>query len=112
MPASANYPDFIIKNESLRLCDRSGNLGPLISNNVSNAHWSEDQSVFLVTKTDGSVVLIDKNGNIVRGIGSNSQFSYKVLEARFHQGTDIHLRLKNGENWIVDKYGNSRGKLG
>jgi len=91
--------EFKILNKSLFICDRYGNVGRKISENVLFGTFDEKTSMFLVTKFDGKVELRDMNGNISRTI-SNDGF-----EARFH-GNEIILRKKDGKTCIVDRYGN------
>ena len=100
MPASTAYPEILIKNNNLYTSDRFGNTGTRISENVSNAYWSEDQSIFLVTKLNGRVEVADRHGNVVRAICEGAK------DARFDKGTDIQVRMDNGQNKVFDKYGN------
>lgn len=91
--------EFKILNRSLFICDKWGNLGRKISENVAFGTFDEETSLFLVTKTDGVVELKDMNGNVKRLIAKDG------YEARFHD-KDIILRKTNGKTCIVDRYGN------
>jgi hypothetical protein len=91
--------EYKIINRTLYICDKWGNLGRRISENVVFGTFDEATSTFLVTKTDGKVELKDINGTVRRVI-SNDGF-----EARFHD-SGIILRKKDGRTCIVDRYGN------
>jgi hypothetical protein len=91
--------EYKIINKTLYICDKWGNLGRRISENVVFGTFDDNTSTFLVTKTDGKVELKDINGTVRRVI-SNDGF-----EARF-QGDDIILRKKDGRTCIVDRSGN------
>lgn len=91
--------EYKIINRSLYICDKWGNLGRRISENVAFGTFDDKTSTFLVTKIDGKVEIKDINGNISRVISNDG------IEARF-QGDNIILRKKNGKTCIVDKYGN------
>ena len=70
--------EFKILNKTLFICDKWGNLGRRISENVIFGTFDDKTSTFLVTKQDGKVELRDLNGTVRRVI-SNDGF-----EARFH----------------------------
>ncbi len=91
--------NYKIVNKVLYVCDRYGNPGRRISENVSFSTFDDKTSMFLITKIDGKVELRDINGNITRVISSD------VQEARFQQD-EIILRKKDGKNCITDKFGN------
>ena len=92
-----------IVNKFLYRCDKWGNPNRLISTNVHFATFDDVKSVFLITKLDGVVELLDIDGNKVR-ILSNSGF-----EARFDSSSlDIILRMKDGRTCIIDRNGNKK----
>jgi hypothetical protein len=91
--------EYKIINRTLYICDKWGNLGRRISENVAFGTFDEKTSTFLVTKTDGKVELRDLNSTVKRIISNDG------LEARFHDN-DIILRKKNGKTCIVDRSGN------
>lgn len=91
--------EYKISNRSLYICDKYGNLGRKISENVSFGTFDEKTSTFLITKIDGKVEIKDMVGNIIRVISNDS------IEARF-QGDQIIIRKNNGKTCVVDKYGN------
>lgn len=93
--------EYKILNRSLYLCDRYGNLGRRISENVAFGTFDDKTSTFLVTKMDGKVELKDINGNLQKIISSDA------YEARF-LGSEIILRKKDGKTCIVDRFGNLR----
>jgi hypothetical protein len=91
--------NYKIINKELYLCDKWGNVGRRISENVAFGTFDDKTSVFLITKIDGKLELRDINGNIIRVISSD------VLEARF-QSDEIILRKKDGKNLVIDRFGN------
>jgi hypothetical protein len=91
--------NYKILNKELYLCDKWGNVGRRISENVAFGTFDDKTSVFLITKIDGKLELRDINGNIIRVISSD------VLEARF-QSDEIILRKKDGKNLVIDRFGN------
>lgn len=100
MPASTAYPEIMIKNDTLFTCDKYGNTGIQIAREVSNAYWSDDQSLFLITKINGEVLTTDRYGNTIRTICKEAK------DARFDSGTNISVRMFDGKNRVLDKYGN------
>lgn len=88
-----------IVNESLYVCDKMGNLGRRISEDVSFGTFDDDSNTFLITKTNGKVELRDTNGNHKRTLIDES------IEARF-SGSDIIVRRNNGKTCLIDKVGN------
>jgi hypothetical protein len=91
--------EYKIINRNLYICDKWGNLGRRISENVAFGTFDDKKSIFLITKIDGKLELKDLNGNILRTISSD------VYEARF-QSDDIIIRKKDGRTCISDRYGN------
>ena len=91
--------EYKIINQTLFICDKWGNLGRRISENVAFGTFNESTSTFLVTKTDGKVELKDMNGTVRRVVSNDG------LEARF-SGDDIIVRRKDGKTCVVDIYGN------
>jgi hypothetical protein len=91
--------EYKIINRNLYICDKWGNLGRRISENVAFGTFDDKTSTFLVTKTDGKVELRDINGTIKRIISNDG------IEARF-QDVNIILRKKDGKTCIVDRSGN------
>ena len=99
MPASTFHPEIIIKNDTLFTCDKFGSIGIKIAEKVSNAYWSEDQNIFLITKINGQVITADRYGSDTRNICKEAR------DARFDSGTNILVRMFDGRNCIFDKYG-------
>lgn len=91
--------EYIIKNNSLFICDKYGNTGIRISENVSNVNFSEEKKIFLITKINGDVELKDTNGNL------RSKIFEGAVDARFN-GDGFVVRTKDGRNRLVDKSGN------
>ena len=91
--------EYKIINKTLYICDKWGNTGRRISENVSFGTFDDATSTFLVTKTDGKVELKDLNGSVRRVLSNDG------VEARF-KGNDIIIRKKDGKTCIVDIYGN------
>ena len=96
--------NYKILNKELYLCDKWGNVGRRISENVAFGTFDDKTSVFLITKIDGKLELRDINGNIIRVISSD------VLEARF-QSDEIILRKKDGKNLVIDRFGNIKRSI-
>lgn len=90
--------NWLIKNSKLLLCDKWGNTGRLISENVSFASFDANSQTFAVTFNTGQVVTYDINGNSKRRICEGA------IEARWQDGK-ILVRSKNG-NRIMDTAGN------
>jgi hypothetical protein len=93
--------NYKILNKTLFICDKWGNIGKRISENVAFGTFDDKTSLFLVTKSNGDVEIKDVNGNLKRTISSDS------MEARF-QGDDIIIRKNDGRTCIVDRVGNIR----
>jgi hypothetical protein len=93
--------NYKILNKTLFICDKWGNIGRRISENVAFGTFDDKTSVFLVTKSNGDVEIKDVNGNLTRIISRDS------MEARF-QGDDIIIRKNDGRTCIVDRVGNIR----
>ena len=93
--------EYKIVNRTLYTCDKWGNLGRRISENVTFGTFDEKTSTFLITKIDGKVETRDINGNVERIISNDG------IEARFSD-VDIILRKKDGKTCILDRYGNIR----
>ncbi len=91
--------EYKILNQSLYICDRMGNLGRRISENVVYGTFDDKTSTFLVTKMDGKVELRDTNGNLRRVVSSDT------IEARY-SGIEIIIRKKDGRTCIIDQMGN------
>jgi hypothetical protein len=91
--------EYKIINKTLYICDKWGNLGRRISENVVFGTFDDETSTFLITKSDGKVELKDLNGTVKRVISKDG------FEARF-QGNNIILRKKDGRTCIVDRNGN------
>jgi hypothetical protein len=91
--------DYKITNQALYSCDKYGNLGRKICDNVSFGTYDDAQNLFLVTKFDGKVETRDINGNHLRTICEGA------IEARF-SGTDIIVRRKDGRTELRDRFGN------
>lgn len=70
---------FTIKKDVLYTCDKWGNTGHRVAENVSNAHYSESKELFLVVKLNGSVELRDKNGNPRGMIAENAKDAKDIL---------------------------------
>lgn len=100
MPASTAYPEILIKNDSLYTCDRHGNLGTRITENVSNAYWSDSQDIFLITRLNGKVEVRDRHGNLARVLCEDAK------DAKFSDGTNVQVRMNNGQTRILDRHGN------
>ena len=56
--------EYKIVNRTLYTCDKWGNLGRRISENVTFGTFDEKTSTFLITKIDGKVETRDINGNV------------------------------------------------
>lgn len=93
--------NYKIVNKSLYICDKYGNVGRKISENVAFGTFDEKTSTFLITKSDGRVELKDINGNINRVVSNDA------IEARF-QDNEIIIRKNDGRTCISDKFGNIR----
>lgn len=96
--------NYKIVNKTLFICDKWGNPGRRISENVSFGTFDETTMFFLITKSDGKLELKDINGNLQRVILTD------VHEARF-QSQDIIARKKDGRTCLVDRYGNIKRYL-
>lgn len=90
--------NFKIDGITLYTCDRYGNKGRQIADNVKFASYDESQKIFLVVDLDGVVQTRDEYGNPIREICENAS------EARF-VGVDIMVRTTSGGNEQRDKYG-------
>lgn len=90
---------FKILNGTLYICDKWGNPGKRIAENVNFATFDQDSNQFLVTANDGKLHLKDVMGNPVRTLAND------IYEARF-SGIEIIARRKDGKNVILDKMGN------
>ena len=91
--------EFTVKKDVLYTCDKWGNTGHRVAENVSNAHYSESKELFLVVKLNGSVELRDKNGNPRGMIAENAK------DAKF-DGDKFIIRMNDGSTRSVDKWGN------
>ncbi len=90
--------DWIIKQNSLYLCDTWGNTGRRISDNTAFANFDDKTKTFIVTLLDGKVITKDINGNYLR------QICEGAIEARF-QDDKILVRTRTG-NHLRDRVGN------
>jgi hypothetical protein len=91
--------DYKIANQFLYTCDKYGNLGRKICDNVCFGTYDNGQKLFLVTKFDGKVETRDVGGNHLRTICDGA------IEARFSR-TDIIARKKDGRTELRDRFGN------
>ena len=90
--------DWIIKQNSLYLCDKYGNTGRRISENTAFANFDDKTKTFIVTLLDGKVITKDIDGNYLR------QICEGAIEARF-QDDKILIRTRNC-NQLRDRVGN------